>query len=137
MSILTHKKTSAELAVATADLALSASAILELEARLEDATKSADALAVDLKQAEADLVAKVSELDATKVELAESVAKQSGFDDLVNKKVIATLSSKGTIPAPEAATDEETFSDLKAEYEKLPKGQARIDFRKANRSLFQ
>ena len=111
MSILNHKKTSAELAVATADLALNASAILELEARLEDADKSAATLEIDLKQAEA--------------------------DDLVNKKVIATLSSKGTIPAPEAATDEETFSDLKAEYEKLPKGQARIDFRKANRSLFQ
>ena len=133
MSILTHKKTSVELEVAKASLELNATTISELEARLENADK----IGAELTTIKADLVKKDLELEASKISLAESEASQKDFDDKVSKKVTAELSTKGSIPAPEANSSEESFADLKAQYEALPAGEARATFRKQNSSLFQ
>ena len=140
MAIFKDKETAAELELANASLTESAAKVAELEAKVSsfgDLTAELETAKKVSAEFEAHLLEASSTLETVQAELVTSKEAQADFDDKVANKVRAELSAKGTHPAPDALSDEEKLAGIKAEYDKLPAGQARSDFRKANMKFFR
>ena len=140
MAIFKDKETAAALELVSASLTESESKVAELEAKVSshtDLTAELETAKKAIAEFEAHGIEASSKLEAVNAELVTFKEAQADFDDKVANKVRAELSAKGTHPAPDALSDEEKLAGIKAEYDKLPAGQARSDFRKANMKYFR
>lgn len=140
MAIFKDKETAAALELVSASLTESESKVAELEAKVSkfgDITAELETAKKAISEFEAHGIEASNKLDSVTAELETSKEAQADFDNKVANKVRAELSAKGTHPAPDALSDEEKLAGIKAEYDKLPAGKARSDFRKANMKHFR